>query len=372
LKKNNLQEAENNLNRYCVKNHVTLLKYTQARELCLVRCDSCGKEYKFTQYQNALTKAKRHSGLCNECDLLRKRQKSFEGNLRTFFPEESFEIVSFLGTTKPLQIRCGKCGKIKQLENAKSLLHNKHICSNCFPARYIETEKTKKDFLRFIVDSPKWELIDKLEEKDCQSKIQCKCKLCGDVSYKTMYLYMNGVGCSRCYGNKKRTTEEFKNELDDNYELLSEYKGNHKNVLIRHTSCGFIFKMTPDAYVNQFQRCPQCKRKQSKGEKIVQDVLDKYNIEFTREHSAKICGRTLRFDFYLPKLDKYIEFNGVQHYEITRFTPSETALKDLQYRDNLKREYAGKNLLVISYKDIKKIEKIITSQLWFKDYLEKE
>lgn len=373
MNKLTLEEAENTVNQYCnIK--INLLEFNGYSKLCKVECTKCGNIFTASQFGNLLRKAKRHNSVCHECAVLEKRKKSFEEELNKRFPDEPFEILSFAGTHSPGIIKCKKCGTVKELACMKEILNNKHICSVCFPSRYEETQNRKKNFLKFINDSDKWTFIDNdFDNKNGQDKIKCKCNKCGYINEKTMITYMKGFGCPNCYGNRPLTTEEFKERLDEDYELIGEYHGSNRNVLLKHLECGFIFKMTPDAYLHQFQRCPRCKRKQSIGEQLVAQCLDKYNITYIQEFPVTLENRHLRFDFYLPDLNKYIEFNGKQHYAIIpKMTPTEEMLKDLQYRDNLKKQYAKDNLLVICYKDINRIEEIISSQKWFNDYLEKE
>lgn len=74
----------------------------------------------------------------------------------------------------------------------------------------------------------------------------------------------------------------------------------------------------------------------------------------------------LKFDFYLPKYNILIEFNGMQHYkEVKRWHIDKLALGLLQYRDNIKKEYAishGYKYLVIKY-DEKNIEQVLLNAL---------
>lgn len=88
-------------------------------------------------------------------------------------------------------------------------------------------------------------------------------------------------------------------------------------------------------------------------------ILDSLNYNYIPQKSFKDCinpttKKKLRFDFYLPDYNLCIEYNGKQHYEsiseIGWNTPE--ALKDLQKRDNIKKEYCAKNnikLWIIPY-----------------------
>lgn len=63
-------------------------------------------------------------------------------------------------------------------------------------------------------------------------------------------------------------------------------------------------------------------------------------------------GKKLWFDFYIPSLETYIEYNGIQYYRPVKFFGGEDQLRAQQYNDSLKRDFCekeGKNLLVIRY-----------------------
>ena len=48
------------------------------------------------------------------------------------------------------------------------------------------------------------------------NKIKCRCKTCGDEFYTTPYVLLSGKsgnGCRKCAGTKKKTHEEYVQEL---------------------------------------------------------------------------------------------------------------------------------------------------------------
>lgn len=60
----------------------------------------------------------------------------------------------------------------------------------------------------------------------------------------------------------------------------------------------------------------------------------------------------LRFDFYLPKHNTCIEFNGRQHYESVSIYGGQIGLRKQIKNDNIKVEYCRKNniqLIIIKY-----------------------
>lgn len=79
--------------------------------------------------------------------------------------------------------------------------------------------------------------------------------------------------------------------------------------------------------------------KESTGEKKISKKLTEYNIKFetqkTFEGLYSNANRLLKFDFFLPDLNILIEFDGPQHYKITKYTSPTT----IQY-DERKNKWA--------------------------------
>ena len=94
--------------------------------------------------------------------------------------------------------------------------------------------------------------------------------------------------------------------------------------------------------------------KMSRGEYKIADLLKSYNIPFTREQTFETCinpktNRKLRFDFFVNN-SYLIEYNGNQHYQ--KEAGWDETLEEIQYRDNIKIEWAKNNnipLIIIPY-----------------------
>lgn len=78
----------------------------------------------------------------------------------------------------------------------------------------------------------------------------------------------------------------------------------------------------------------------SEGEELIEQILIKENINYEKEISIENLKskkeKLLRFDFYLPEYNCYIEFDGQQHYEIL---DNKYFSKEQCERDFLKNEY---------------------------------
>lgn len=116
--------------------------------------------------------------------------------------------------------------------------------------------------------------------------------------------------------------------------------------------------------------CPICN--ESKGEKATAEILNKFNIVFTREY--KIPGvkekhnKEYEYDFHLTDYRILIEFHGIQHYEPRSFFNGKK-----EYERTIKRDFAKEvlakafnyKLIIIHYKHLEKgiLEQYLKRQL---------
>ena len=114
-------------------------------------------------------------------------------------------------------------------------------------------------------------------------------------------------------------------------------------------------------------------RQDSYGETQVKNILNDLGVKYKQEKliNVPIWGKDhlIRADFYLPKENCVIEFNGKQHYEYTpKYHKSVGSFKYQQERDKQLEIYCLKNninLLVFRYEDFKsgKMKKDITEMV---------
>jgi hypothetical protein len=189
--------------------------------------------------------------------------------------------------------------------------------------------------------------------------------------------HLFGQRCIKCMGDNVReartsSTEKFieksKKIHGNKYDYsLVKYKTGKDKVIIICSSHG-EFLQTPFAHSSPSmkQGCPYCNI--SKGEDEIEKYFIKNNIEYKRQHTFIDCinlktSKKLPFDFYLPKHNLLIEYQGEQHYKKTGYFEKRAGgLKELQYRDNIKKKYCqDKNIKFteISYKDFNNIKQIL-------------
>jgi very-short-patch-repair endonuclease len=100
-----------------------------------------------------------------------------------------------------------------------------------------------------------------------------------------------------------------------------------------------------DRWINHFEFFNTNKKDlMSAGEKRIYNYLQRKNIEFIWQKRFKDCKdkRELPFDFYLPKYNLIVEFDGEQHYKITgRFGQENFDI--IQKHDLIKNKYCANN-----------------------------
>ena len=181
--------------------------------------------------------------------------------------------------------------------------------------------------------------------------------------WQTPSAHLSGEGCSKCGGTKKLTIEEFI-EKANRVQGIGRYDYSKVNYVNNCTDVIIIcpihgeFLQTPSDHF-QGCGCSLCNKK-SKGEIKITRFLTNNNIKFEREKRFDDCRNILPlpFDFYIPKYNLCIEFDGIQHFQNTNWygkmsnEEMKENLKSNQLRDQIKNDYCKKNginLLRIRY-----------------------
>lgn len=135
--------------------------------------------------------------------------------------------------------------------------------------------------------------------------------------------HLQGYGCPICGGTQKLTLCQFieraKEKHGNKYDYSNaNYINNGTKIEIRCKVCGNNFWQTPRDHSNG-KGCPKCK--QSHLENEVSNLLDINHVYYEVQKRFSWLGRQ-SFDFYLPMYNIAIECQGEQHFEVTRFTKS--------------------------------------------------
>lgn len=182
-------------------------------------------------------------------------------------------------------------------------------------------------------------------------------------------LYLSKSGCPLCGGNVKLSDSvvfDRINELSKSkgYTIINiVYNGYYSNIKLNCNKHGSWMTSYDNFYTSK-TNCPRCSQEEneSKPVKDITRILIENNVDFIKEHTFDECRnqRKLPFDFYLPKYNQIIEYDGIHHFKSIKFWGGDDGLIQTQTNDEIKNNFCANNninLLRIKY-DENHIEKI--------------
>ena len=285
----------------------------------------------------------------------------------------SYEKSVYTGNKNKVIITCPIHGDFKQ--NAKYHM-NGGGCPKCNIGKGLRNKgKFKYKNNEFIemcekVHSNKYDYLE-TKYKGVKNKVKVICPTHGLFLVRAEN-HINGVGCNKCaYDEKKRNKSQLICELNKihifkyNYHITNNYISTKDKIEV---VCPEHGKFIQELGVHlKGSGCTLCKTK-SRGEIYIKKILENNKIKFIREKSfEKIESmKRLRFDFWLPELNTIIEYDGKHHFEPIEYFGGNKTFDKVKKNDKIKNLFCldnNINLLRISYKDYKNIEKIINKKI---------
>jgi len=197
----------------------------------------------------------------------------------------------------------------------------------------------------------------KVDYKKSNLKIQIMCNRNGEFS-QTPNSHLNGKGCPACSKNKRFTKDElidiFSNVHNGKYLYdLSNYKNFKSKIRVKCNQHGW-FEVSVYCH-KKGNACVLCSNK-SLGETKISEFLDGIGIEYVRQKSFDGCKfkNKMTFDFYLPKHNTIIEYDGIQHFKPIDWFGGIESFEIQKKKDEIKNIFCkdhGIKLLRISYQE---------------------
>lgn len=123
-------------------------------------------------------------------------------------------------------------------------------------------KKTNKEFQSEVYSLIGDEYIFLEEYQTASKKLKCKHIVCGYEWEISPHNFLNGKRCPNCAGNIKKTTKTFAKEVDEvtkhKFLLVSDYKGNKEDVVLKCKACGTLRKIRPSILNTQGIKCKNC------------------------------------------------------------------------------------------------------------------
>ena len=269
-------------------------------------------------------------------------------------------------------IRCNLCGYEINCSVDK-LLRSKvnNFCPICGESRLMNLQDWK---LRASYIHNNFYNYENSIYEEKWKKIKIVCPEHGEFEQLLMN-HLKGQGCPSCVPEKmkgyfikdgEKFIEDCKKIHKGYYDYsLTEYDGALRKIKIICPKHG-VFEQEARNHLKGMG-CRYCSV--SKGEKELEETLNKHNILFKQQKTFKGCFYSkkdrLRFDFYIPEKNICIEYQGKQHYEPVKHWRGEKGFKNLKIRDQIKRDFCKENnirLIEIPYTEFDNIESILQKE----------
>lgn len=351
--------------------YLLLGNYVNAKTKMLVKHILCQNEYKVTW------KAFQQGTRCPKCSSKEKlNNEKIDKKMYELVGNEYVRIGEYINSGTKMLVKHNLC------ENTYEVRWNSFQqgarCPKCFGLEKLNNEEIDKVMFELVGN----EYVRISRYLNAKTKISIKHNVCGytyDVKWNDFH---QGSRCSKCRDFRLRELfildnqeidKRMKELVGNEYVRLGEYKGAKTKMLVKHNLCKNEYEVKWNSFY-QGSRCPKCN--ESKGEKTISDILNSLGIKYTAQKRFPECKHKnpLPFDFYVhnKKSKLLIEFDGIQHFKPIEYFGGEDVLRDTQFRDKIKNDFAKEKdipILRIPYTEQDNIESILTNKLKELDFI---
>lgn len=316
----------------------------------------------------------------------KKTFEEFEKDVKNKYGNEYTIYPPYINSKTNIKVTHNICGRTFEIR-PNNLLTGQG-CAIC--NREKGNSKRRKTTSQFIKEVNKYygEGHYKVlgEYKTANTPIKIKHLDCGNTYKARPADLIRGHGCQKCayrvrakkIGDAhrydlKQAKEQLNKYLGNDYQLMlnkeEDYKGNRQHIPVKHLVCGNIYYPRMSDIQSGTSSCSYCKG--SAPEKIINQILmNDYHLKLNEDYyyGYVIPENKLHLDFYFPKINMAIEYDGEQHYSQVKHWAN---IEYVRTQDTKKNIYCAKsNILLIripyvlkSYKNLSKFIKNISSLL---------
>ena len=277
-----------------------------------------------------------------------------------------YSKVDYKKSSEKVCIICPEHGEFWQIPNNH---WSGHGCPKCNKAKKLDTEsfiKKAKEKHGLIYDYSKVKYINS------NTKVEIICPIHGSF-WQTPAHHLYGNKCPKCFGTHRKTTEEFIEKAKEVHGELydyseTEYGKNYLDPVKIICKIHGPFWQTPVHHINNKCGCPKCNR--SHGEAFLANYFDNNGIKYEENFIVNVPKEIrptgiIKIDFYLPKYNIFIEYNGKQHYIMQKCFGGQIKFDKQLVRDEFLRNYCKENkinLIEIPYTE-KDIESYLINKM---------
>ena len=261
-------------------------------------CPECGKK----KQGQTLTKKiieKKGSVLSNYPELV--NEWDYEKN----YPLKPSDVPP--GSNKKVWWKCKNGHEWEAQINQRCNLGTK--CAKCLGM----SQKSDEDFkIEMKKKNPNIQILSTYE--NARTRLKCKCMICGNKWEVVANHLQQGQGCPKCATIKNAKAQTMSHEefvermfaINENIEIIGEYKTSHKRVRVKCKKCSHIWN--PKAWdILQGNGCPNCSHTSTSYiEKFIfESFVYKIGRKNVLSRDRKTIGKEL--DIYIPNYKFAIE-----------------------------------------------------------------
>ena len=234
---------------------------------------------------------------------------------------------------------------------------------------YRRKDYTGKKFGKLLVTKMLYNHINNITYCECQCD-------CGRVNFITK---MSGLVCGNTASCGCTSSPSLLNQKFGKLTVSEEVESNNNQRLWKCVcECGQVRFINSHTLKSGHTKSCGCLRRDkfSLMEKYITSILEINNIEYITEKAFEDCiginGWKLRFDFFLPKYNTLIEYDGMQHFKPIEYFGGVESYNTLKSNDQIKNDYCKYNNIdlirlpyTLSNNEIE--EKILSSLKVFKN-----
>ena len=185
-----------------------------------------------------------------------KCPEEFRERVRSLVGDEYIFQADYVGTHSPIPVLHTKCGRVYDIRPSVFLGGQKCVCETSLKHFYENFKEGLGEDYELLHDAS---TIAKTSDV-----IGVKHTVCGttfDLRASTLSNGYKPNRCPECRPTKRKTTEEFKEDINyksnDSFEVLSGYTNRESRICFRHKKCGEVF-VSRAKDMAQDPKCPNC------------------------------------------------------------------------------------------------------------------
>jgi len=247
----------------------------------LMRHTTCG--YKYYALPKGFLRGRSRCPKCFNIKNFSKTDKKFKQEVYDLVGNEYEVLREYKNSSTKILVKHNKCGYEYKVNPHNFLIGCR--CPKCAGNMNKDTEYFRKEVFELVGNE--YSILG--EYVNTSTKILIKHNKCGHEYDVVPHSFLRGYSrCPKCFGNPKKTTEEFKQEVydlvGDEYRVLEEYQGSCIKILMRHTTCGYKYYAEPHSFLRGYSRCPKCfniKSFSKTDKKFKQEIHDLVGDEYS-------------------------------------------------------------------------------------------